>query len=1014
MTTIPTAHAVALADEAAYLDAVARARTAADAYYGSGESGMDDDAYDRLVRGIAAWEEAHPDAVAPDSPTREVAAGVTTGEVEHVARMLSLGNVFSDEELTEWAASVERRLGGRPVEAWAVEPKLDGVALAARYRDGALVQLVTRGDGSTGEDVSHTIGHVDGLPLKLTEPVTVEVRGEVLMTEAQFADANRMRVEHGGQAFANRRNASSGSLRAKDRPYQVEQTFLAYDALTDPEHTSEPGLDALTHTGLIERLGELGLGTTAGTPVATRACATLADVLARVHEIGALRAGLPFELDGAVVKADERADRAAAGEGSRSPHWATAYKFPAAQKITVLRDVEWSVGRTGVVAPRAVLEPVAVGGTTITYATLHNPADITRRGLMIGDHVTVYRAGEVIPRVEGAVASLRTGEERPIAFPEQCPRCGADIDRTQERWRCVRGRACGRVEAIGYAVARDCLDIDGLGEKIVVQLVERGLIEDFADLFSLTKEQFLTLDRMGDKSADNLVAAIDRARSKPLNRVFCALGVLGTGRSMSLRIATALGSMRAVQEADAAALERVDGIGGEKAPVIVAELAELAPVIDKLVAAGVNMDQPGYVPPAPEDLDLQEAAQDPSDLPLADRTVVVTGGMTGPLESYSRNEMNELIARAGGRASSSVSKRTGLVVAGANAGSKLEKAQTLGIPTSTPEEFAELVADYLSLQRRPGVHHQLLELGLEPRARGRRVRQGPEFRGADRAEAPVVVGVGPVGLAGRLDPDVGVQPGISYRVGLRPLAEPGPDLVAAVLLVLAAVDPGLVHVDVRIGAGARPGRPVRAAPAVAGGVHDDAEVGCEALGHEAVAEVERERGFVHVTPEVDPERLRHRHSGDDVVGVEVRFLQGAVVCGVHRDALDVAGFGAVVEDRGVQPGGVAEGVVERGRVGPSEEAVAPRVDVVVDARVGQRRDRVGDALLIGAQCQDLVALRRPAGVRADVVGQVGQREGLDHGGDAQVGVFGPGDDRGDRVDELVPVSVDLVGRELAV
>ena len=699
MTKLPAAPAVVLADEDAYLQAVAQARTAAEAYYGSAESGLDDETYDRLLRGITDWESEHPAQTAADSPSRQVAAGVTDGDVRHAVRMLSLGNVFSAEELAAWATSLERRLGGRAVAAWSVEPKLDGVALAARYRDGVLVQLVTRGDGSTGEDVSHAVQDVAGLPAELSEPVTVEVRGEVLMTEAQFAAANILRAEHGASVFANRRNASSGSLRAKDRAYRIPQTFFAYAALTGAEHTSDPTLQELTHTRLIARLAELGLGTTTGTPVATLGCTTLEQVLARIEEIGALRSGLDFELDGAVIKADDPQDRAEAGEGSRTPHWATAFKFPAAQKITVLRSVEWSVGRTGVIAPRAVLDPVSVGGTTITYATLHNPADITRRGLMLGDHVVVYRAGEVIPRVEGAVTTLRTGAEQPIDLPDACPRCGSEIDRSQERWRCARGRACGQVEAIRYAVARDALDIDGLGEKIIVQLVEKGLIEDFADLFTLTREQLLTLDRTGDRSADNLLAAIEAAKAKPLNRVFCALGVLGTGRSMSLRIAGHFGSMQAIRDADALALEQVDGIGGEKAPVIVAELAEVAPVIDKLISAGVNMDQLGFTPPSVGEGEREpgpEGGAEPErTLPLAGLTVVVTGAMSGPLAERSRTEMNELISSAGGRASSSVSARTHLVVAGENAGSKLDKARNLGIETITPEQFAERLADHL-------------------------------------------------------------------------------------------------------------------------------------------------------------------------------------------------------------------------------------------------------------------------------------------------------------------------------
>lgn len=677
---------------------MATARTAADAYYGSGESGLDDDTYDRLLRGIVAFEQAHPDLVAADSPARKVAAGVTSGDVRHDVPMLSLGNVFSDAELTAWAASVVRRLGGDAVAGWAVEPKLDGVALAARYRDGRLEQLITRGDGTTGEDVTHAASDIVGLPAELTEAITIEVRGEVLMTQAQFAAANAARTAHGATAFANRRNATSGSLRAKDRAYRIEQTFLGYAALTDPDHTSDATLAGLTHAQLVARLSALGIGTADGTAVATTACAGLEEVLARVHQIGTLRPGLDFELDGAVIKADSPADQARAGLGSRTPHWATAYKFPAVQKITVLREVQWSVGRTGVVAPRAVLDPVEVAGTVITYATLHNPADIARRGLMLGDHVVVYRAGEVIPRVEGAVVSLRTGVEQPIEFPKACPRCGSDIDRSQERWRCVRGRACGQVEAIGYAVARDALDIDGLGEKIIVQLVGNGLIEDFADLFSLTRDQLLTLDRMGDKSADNVLAAIAAAKTKPLNRVFCALGVLGTGRSMSLRIAAHFGSMKSIQDADAAVLEAVDGIGAEKAPVIVAELAELAPVIAKLVAAGVTMEQPGWSAPTVEaGTGAPQAGTDtPQAGPLTGKTVVVTGAMTGPLAGLSRTEMTELIVKAGGKASSSISARTHLLVAGDAAGSKLDKARTLGIEIITPDDLAAQLSEYLA------------------------------------------------------------------------------------------------------------------------------------------------------------------------------------------------------------------------------------------------------------------------------------------------------------------------------
>ncbi|MEU9859970.1 NAD-dependent DNA ligase LigA [Streptomyces sp. NPDC047971] len=694
MTTTPV-----LADAAAYAQAVEDARQAAAAYYAGGTSPLDDDAYDRLGRAIAAWESAHPDQVRADSPTGKVAGGAVEGDVPHSRPMLSLDNVFSAEQFTTWVASLERRIG-RPVARWSVEPKLDGLAIAARYERGRLTRLVTRGDGTAGEDVSHARGTIVGLPERLAEPVTVEVRGEVLMTTEQFETANPIRVAHGGEPFANPRNAAAGTLRAKDRPYRVEMTFFAYDMLPSAESgeqdpVADPdGLDGLAHSELIARAVALGLHTSGATAVPGRAVTGTEQVLARVAEIAALRAELPFGIDGIVIKADLAADRHEAGSGSRAPRWAIAYKLPAVEKVTRLIGVEWNVGRTGIIAPRAVLEPVEIDGSTVTYATLHNPSDITRRDLRVGDHVMVYKAGDIIPRVEAPVAHLRTGEEQPIAFPETCPQCGSDIDRSEQRWRCARGRDCHLVASLSYAVGRDQLDIEGLGASRIVQLVDAALVADLADLFTLTREQLLGLDRMGETSTDNLLAAIATARTRPLARVLCALGIRGTGRSMSRRIARHFATMDAVRAADAEAMQRVEGIGAEKAPVIVAELAELAAVVDKLVAAGVNMSEPGATPPPPPGAETPAEAPVAAG-PLAGLSVVVTGAMTGPLEALSRNQMNELIERAGGKSSSSVSRRTGLVVAGEKAGSKRAKAEELGIRLVDPDEFATLLGDFL-------------------------------------------------------------------------------------------------------------------------------------------------------------------------------------------------------------------------------------------------------------------------------------------------------------------------------
>ncbi|WP_228989171.1 NAD-dependent DNA ligase LigA [Streptomyces sp. DH8] len=713
-----------LADAAAYAAAVEEASLAAAAYYATGESALDDDAYDRLARGIAAYEADHPDQVLAASPTGKVAGGAVIGDVPHTAPMLSLDNVFSAEQFTAWTASLERRIG-RPVSAWSVEPKLDGLAVAARYRDGRFERLVTRGDGRAGEDVSHAAAAVVGLPERLSAPVSIEVRGEILMTNEQFERGNAIRTEHGGAPFANPRNGAAGTLRAKDRPYRVETTFFAYGALPLPDSGELAlTLPELPHSEVLSYVAGLGVHTAAGTDVAPVLATTVEEVQARVEETASLRATLPFGIDGIVIKADPAADRREAGSGTRAPRWAIAYKLPAVEKITRLLAVEWNVGRTGVIAPRAVLEPVEIDGSTVGYATLHNPADITRRDLRIGDQVMVYKAGDIIPRIEAPVVHLRTGEERPVEFPASCPQCGSGIDTSEQRWRCVRGRGCRLVASVSYAAGRDQLDIEGLGATRVVQLVEAGLVADFADLFTLERAQLLALDRMGETSTDNLLAAIETARTRPLSRVFCALGVRGTGRSMSRRVARYFATMDRIVAADVETLQQVEGIGKEKAAAVVAELAELAPLIGKLVAAGVNMTEPGATPPPepgtepPADGEAPADAETPADAeapvgveagagaaaagatgaapPLAGMTVVVTGAMSGALEKLTRNQVNELIERAGGRSSSSVSSRTSLLVAGEKAGSKRTKAEGLGVRIATPEEFAELVGAFLT------------------------------------------------------------------------------------------------------------------------------------------------------------------------------------------------------------------------------------------------------------------------------------------------------------------------------
>ncbi|WDN56172.1 NAD-dependent DNA ligase LigA [Streptomyces clavuligerus] len=687
MTTLPAVQAQsAVSSRTEYEAALQRLRDASRAYYGDGDSPLDDATYDQLRRSVLAWEQENPAEVSPDSPTGLVADGAApVGDVAHTTPLLSLDNVSDAEGLTAWGLSVQRRLGHVPQGGFTVEPKLDGAAVAARYRGGRLVQVITRGVGSHGEDVSHVIGQIDGLPEQLTLPVTVEVRGEVAFTQEQFETANEVRAAHNEQVFANPRNGVAGTLRAKGRSYQLRMTFWAYGAV---ELDSVAYLPAgATHAETLAAVAAVGIQTTADSPAGLHVVADLASAQQRVDAIAAMRAGLPVGIDGVVVKLDDATEQAAAGVGSRFPHWAIAFKLPAVERQTVLEDVVWEVGRTGVLAPTAILAPVEIDGSTVTRATLHNPADIRRRDLHIGDAVTVFKAGDIIPRVQGPVAQLRPEGAREVPLPEVCPNCGGEINKAQERWRCAKGTACALPALIGYAAGREMLDIEGLGKTYVAALVESGYVTDIADLFTLSAEQLTTASGSAKRAA-KLAEQIEAAKALPLSRVFCALGVLGTGRSMSRRIARHFGDMGSIRQADAAALRDVEGIGPEKAPVIVEQVASLAPVIDKLIAAGVSMAEPREASPA------GDAG------PLAGKVVVVTGKMTGPLAAYARAEMTALIERAGGRAGSSVNAKTSILVAAPSAGGKPStkaiKAAELGVEVHTPEDFAELVADFLS------------------------------------------------------------------------------------------------------------------------------------------------------------------------------------------------------------------------------------------------------------------------------------------------------------------------------
>ncbi|MEY9839446.1 NAD-dependent DNA ligase LigA [Streptacidiphilus sp. EB103A] len=661
-------------------------------YYGDGDSTLDDATYDQLARWIEEWEQAHPDQVHPNSPTGKVGGGAAPdGDVLHTVPMLSIQKAHSAQDVARWESSLIRvlsRAGRRLEGGYVAEVKLDGASLACRYRQGRLEQLVMRGNHATGEDVSFQIGNILGLPTQLAEPLTLEIRGEVLMTEDQFETANELRRQHNEKAFSNPRNAAAGSLRAQNRPYQVGLTFYSYAVVPLDGVPLDPSVT--THLEQMAAIAALGVQTLAATVVPPAVYTSLEEVTERIAQIAKLRPSLPFGIDGIVVKANSLSVQQAAGSSTHHPYWCTAFKLPPVERRTQLLAVEWNVGRTGNVAPRARLEPVEVDGSVVEYATLHNPKFIQDSGLKIGDYCIVRKQGDIIPRIDAPIVELRTGQETPIELPTVCPQCEGPLDTSGGRWTCAKGTACGLLAAVRYAAGRDQLDIEGLGKVYVEKLVSSGKVSDIADLFTLTREEWSEATG-SDKRADSLLLQLDKARKQPLNRVFCALGIVRTGRTLSRHIARHFTTMDAVRAATPDELAEVDVLPGANAPKIAAHLAEMGPVIDKLVKAGVNMTEPTTTVGSGQG-------------PLAGQTVVITGGMVDALASLNRNQLNELTERAGGKPSGSVSSKTTLLVAGANAGSKKTKALELNSKITDEDKkiqildedgFAELVRDFL-------------------------------------------------------------------------------------------------------------------------------------------------------------------------------------------------------------------------------------------------------------------------------------------------------------------------------
>lgn len=672
---------------------VSAAVAAAAAYYNTGTQLIPDVEYDALIDRIAGDVAAHPGWDARGLLST-VAGGVGGGDVPHPSPMLSLAKAVGDDAVVGFITRDVFR-----GEGFTVEPKMDGLAVRAEYVGGRLVRVVTRGDGVAGEDVTAQALRapgITGLPVTVPRTTGLDVRGEVYMTDADFDVSNTARVGVGKPAYANPRNATAGALRAGDLEHEVRMSFAAYAVLTD-----DPVAD--THTALMADLAALGFGTAqslmpgydASYPDAA-VLTTAEHVTGAVAVLQAARASLGFPIDGAVIAVNSITRRITVGADSRTPRWALAWKYPADTATSVLRAIEVSVGRTGRLGLRGVIDPVTVGGVTVTYATLHNPDWVVASGIRVNGPVVVYRAGDVIPRITAPAAGVMPADAVAWTPPLVCPQCEEPLDTSSVLWRCLTP-ACSTASLIAYAASRDILDLDGLGTEIADALVESGLVTDIADLFTLTADALANVTlgttpsgaprRVGATVAGKLAAEIDAARSRPVNRIIAALGIRMTGRTVSRRLAAAFGSIDVLRAATLTDLAAVDGIGPEKAARIHAGLTANASVLDRLTAAGVNMG----TPVAPGDAAAGAGARRLSMGVLAGMTVVVTGAMTGPLAALTRNDMNELIEQHGGKASGSVSTKTTLLVCGEPGSSKHAKATSLGVRIVTPDEFADLL-----------------------------------------------------------------------------------------------------------------------------------------------------------------------------------------------------------------------------------------------------------------------------------------------------------------------------------
>jgi DNA ligase (NAD+) len=659
-----------------------------DRYHQHDEPEIPDADFDALVVELRRLETEYPDLASTDSPSQSVGAAPTGlfEPIAHRIKMMSLDNAFDDEEVRAWAERLARALGRDSVEGlfFSVEPKVDGVAVSITYENGVFAQAATRGDGSTGEDITANVATISLIPKRLDEacapfPAVLEVRGEVYLPTQAFREMNERQINAGAKAFVNPRNAAAGSLRQKDPAVTATRplAFWGYQVGFTEGVLAGSSFDAASHA---QTLKALSLG---GIPISKEIGIVqgLSAVLEHSAELEHRRHDLGYDIDGVVIKLDDLDLREVAGQTSRAPRWAIARKLPPEERSTLLKAIEVSIGRTGRATPYAVLEPIFVGGSTVEFATLHNQDQVIAKDVRPGEHVIVHKAGDVIPEIVGPVAGSAK-RPKPWTFPTDCPTCDGPLVRLdgESDTYCVNlDCPAQRIQRLSHFASRGALDIEGLGEKNIERLVEADLAMDVADLFDLSIEQVAGLEGLGEVSATNLITSITQAKTQPLSRLLVGLGIRHVGPTTARDLARAMVTLEAMRSASVEELAAVEGVG----PVIAESLKRFfgnesnALVLDRLRAAGL---------PAPEE---RVSASIGAELPLAGKTIVVTGAVEG----YSRDGANEAIEQAGGKATGSVSAKTFCVVIGEAPGaSKLAKAESLGIPTVSSEAFAHLLA----------------------------------------------------------------------------------------------------------------------------------------------------------------------------------------------------------------------------------------------------------------------------------------------------------------------------------